>query len=65
VTLPNIMKAKKKELEIIKPESLGVDVTPHLKTIKAEEPPKRIRSTFGTYLVHRRRRNELHQHETL
>jgi electron transfer flavoprotein beta subunit len=41
VTLPNIMKAKKKELEIIKPESLGVDVTPHLKTIKVEEPPKR------------------------
>ena len=41
VTLPNIMKAKKKELEIMKPESLGVDVTPHLKTIKVEEPPKR------------------------
>ena len=41
VTLPNIMKAKKKELEIIKPEALGVNVTPHLKTIKVEEPPKR------------------------
>ena len=41
VTLPNIMKAKKKELEIIKPEALGVDVTPHLKTIKVEEPQKR------------------------
>lgn len=41
VTLPNIMKAKKKELEIIKPDELGVDVTPHLKTIKVEEPPKR------------------------
>jgi electron transfer flavoprotein beta subunit len=41
VTLPNIMKAKKKELEIIKPEALGVDVTPHLKIIKVEEPPKR------------------------
>jgi electron transfer flavoprotein beta subunit len=41
VTLPNIMKAKKKELEIIKPEALGVDVTPHLKTIKVVEPPKR------------------------
>jgi electron transfer flavoprotein beta subunit len=41
VTLPNIMKAKKKELEIIKPDALGVDVTPHLKTIKVEEPPKR------------------------
>jgi electron transfer flavoprotein beta subunit len=41
VTLPNIMKAKKKELEIIKPDALGVNVTPHLKTIKVEEPPKR------------------------
>ena len=41
VTLPNIMKAKKKELEIIKPDALGVDVTPHLKTITVEEPPKR------------------------
>jgi electron transfer flavoprotein beta subunit len=41
VTLPNIMKAKKKELEIIKPEALGVDVTPHMKTIKVVEPPKR------------------------
>jgi electron transfer flavoprotein beta subunit len=41
VTLPNIMKAKKKELEIIKPDALGVDVTPHLKTIKVEEPAKR------------------------
>jgi electron transfer flavoprotein beta subunit len=41
VTLPNIMKAKKKALEIMKPDELGVDVTPHLKTIKVEEPPKR------------------------
>jgi electron transfer flavoprotein beta subunit len=41
VTLPNIMKAKKKELEIMRPDALGVDVTPHLKTIKVEEPPKR------------------------
>ena len=41
VTLPNIMKAKKKVLDIMKPEGLGVDVTPHLKTIKVEEPPKR------------------------
>jgi electron transfer flavoprotein beta subunit len=41
VTLPNIMKAKKKTLEIMKPDELGVDVTPHLKTIKVEEPPKR------------------------
>jgi electron transfer flavoprotein beta subunit len=41
VTLPNIMKAKKKVLDIMKPEALGVDVTPHLKTIKVEEPAKR------------------------
>jgi electron transfer flavoprotein beta subunit len=41
VTLPNIMKAKKKVLEIMKPEALGVDVAPHLKTIKVEEPAKR------------------------
>jgi electron transfer flavoprotein beta subunit len=41
VTLPNIMKAKKKVLDIMKPEALGVDVTPHLKIIKVEEPPKR------------------------
>jgi electron transfer flavoprotein beta subunit len=41
VTLPNIMKAKKKVLDIMKPEALGVDVAPHLKTIKVEEPPKR------------------------
>ena len=41
VTLPNIMKAKKKPLEIIKPEALGVDVSPRLKTLKVEEPAKR------------------------
>ncbi len=41
VTLPNIMKAKKKTLEVLKPEALGVDVTPRLKTLKVEEPPKR------------------------
>jgi electron transfer flavoprotein beta subunit len=41
VTLPNIMKAKKKPLENIKPDALGVDVTPRLATIKVEEPPKR------------------------
>jgi electron transfer flavoprotein beta subunit len=41
VTLPNIMKAKKKPLEVVKPEALGVDVTPRLKTLKVEEPPKR------------------------
>jgi electron transfer flavoprotein beta subunit len=41
VTLPNIMKAKKKTLEIVKPEDLGVDIAPRLKTLKVEEPPKR------------------------
>jgi len=41
VTLPNIMKAKKKPLDIVKPEDLGVDVTPRLKTLKVAEPPKR------------------------
>jgi electron transfer flavoprotein beta subunit len=41
VTLPNIMKAKKKPLEVIKPEELGVDVTPRLKTLKVVEPAKR------------------------
>ena len=41
VTLPNIMKAKKKPLEVIRPEDLGVDVTPRLKTLKVVEPPKR------------------------
>jgi electron transfer flavoprotein beta subunit len=41
VTLPNIMKAKKKPLEVVKPEDLGVDVAPRLKTLKVAEPPKR------------------------
>jgi len=41
VTLPNIMKAKKKPLENIKPDDIGVDVTPRLKTLKVSEPPKR------------------------
>lgn len=41
VTLPNIMKAKKKPLEVIKPEELGVDITPRLKTLQVQEPPKR------------------------
>ena len=40
-TLPNIMKAKKKPMEIVKPADLGVDVTPRLKTVKVSEPPKR------------------------
>ena len=41
VTLPNIMKAKKKPLEIVKPADLGVDVTSRIKTLKVSEPPKR------------------------
>jgi electron transfer flavoprotein beta subunit len=41
VTLPNIMKAKKKPLEVLKPADLGVDITPSIKTLKVSEPPKR------------------------
>ncbi|MDI1258663.1 electron transfer flavoprotein subunit beta/FixA family protein [Aquabacterium sp.] len=41
VTLPNIMKAKKKPLETLKPADLGVDVTSRIKTLKVSEPPKR------------------------
>ncbi|QWD86606.1 electron transfer flavoprotein subunit beta/FixA family protein [Polynucleobacter paludilacus] len=42
VTLPNIMKAKKKPLEIVKPEDLGIDIAPRLKTLRVDEPPKRV-----------------------
>ena len=41
VTLPNIMKAKKKPMEMLKPADLGVDIKAHLKTLKVSEPPKR------------------------
>ena len=41
VTLPNIMKAKKKPLDVFKPADLGVDVAPRIKTLKVSEPPKR------------------------
>jgi electron transfer flavoprotein beta subunit len=41
VTLPNIMKAKKKQLDTVTPADLGVDVAPRLKTLKVSEPPKR------------------------
>jgi electron transfer flavoprotein beta subunit len=41
VTLPNIMKAKKKTLEVLQPADLGVNVHPRLKTLKVSEPPKR------------------------
>jgi len=40
-TLPNIMKAKKKPLEVVKPDALGVDVAPRLKTLGVVEPAKR------------------------
>jgi electron transfer flavoprotein beta subunit len=45
VTLPNIMKAKKKALENLKPEALGVDVSPRLTTLKVVEPAKRKSGT--------------------
>jgi electron transfer flavoprotein beta subunit len=41
VTLPNIMKAKKKQLDTYTPADLGVDVSPRIKTLKVSEPPKR------------------------
>ena len=41
VTLPNIMKAKKKQMDVFKPEDLGVDVSPRISTLKVSEPPKR------------------------
>ena len=40
-SLPNIMKARKKPIETMKPADLGVDVTPRLTVLKVEEPPKR------------------------
>jgi electron transfer flavoprotein beta subunit len=40
-TLPNIMKAKKKTLDIFKPADLGVDITPRIKTLKVSDPPSR------------------------
>src|SRR4029453_17266667 len=45
VTLPNIMKAKKKPLETVKPDALGVDVSPRLATVKVVEPAKRKAGT--------------------
>ncbi len=41
VTLPNIMKAKKKPIDVVTPEELGVDVRPRLKMLKVSEPPGR------------------------
>jgi electron transfer flavoprotein beta subunit len=40
-SLPNIMKAKKKPIEKLTPQELGVDLTPILETLKVSEPPKR------------------------
>lgn len=40
-SLPNIMKAKKKPLDVVQAADLGVDLTPRLKTLKVTEPPKR------------------------
>ena len=40
-SLPNIMKAKKKQLDLLTPADLGIDITPRLVTLKVEEPPKR------------------------
>ena len=40
-SLPNIMKAKKKPIEVLKATELGIDITPRLKTLRVEEPPKR------------------------
>ena len=41
VTLPNIMKAKKKPIDVVKPEELGIDITPRLTTLKVQEPAQR------------------------
>ena len=46
VTLPNIMKAKKKTLDVMTPDALGVDVTPRIKTLKVAEPAKRSAGTM-------------------
>merc|ERR1712210_353509 len=40
-TLPNLMKAKKKPMEVIKADSLGVDLAPRVQVLKVEEPPAR------------------------
>jgi hypothetical protein len=51
VTLPNIMKAKKKQLDTVKPEDLGVDVAPRLKTLKVPSPPNAVpASRWPTWL---------------
>merc|ERR1719261_294389 len=44
-TLPNLMKAKKKKMEVIEADSLGVDLKPRLEVLKVEEPPPRAGGT--------------------
>ena len=41
-SLPNIMKARKKPIEKITPQDLGVDLTPQLEVLQFQEPPKRV-----------------------
>lgn len=48
VTLPNTMKAKKKTIESVTPEALGVDITPQLVTVRVDEPVKRKGGTKVT-----------------
>jgi electron transfer flavoprotein beta subunit len=40
-SLPNIMKSKKKPLDVLKPQGLGIDIRPRLKVLRTEEPPTR------------------------
>lgn len=41
-SLPNIMKAKKKPIQTLKPEDVGIDFTPQIETLKVQEPPARV-----------------------
>jgi electron transfer flavoprotein alpha/beta subunit len=52
VTLPNIMKAKKKPLEVVKPADLGVDVTPRIKTLKVSRAAQARRRRQGARRGH-------------
>jgi electron transfer flavoprotein beta subunit len=55
-SLPNIMKAKKKPLDVKKPEDFGVDIAPRLKVVKTSEPPVRkagVKVADVAELVHR------------
>jgi electron transfer flavoprotein beta subunit len=58
VTLPNIMAAKKKPLEVVKPEALGVDIAPRLKILKVQEPPKRGAGAVATKELVAKLKNE-------